>query len=138
MGFFSKLMGKEDSKQENVMNELDVMDAINAHIQWKLRLEKYLSGTSEEKLDPKTICLDNQCKLGKWIHGVAYEHFHEEEDFKTLRDDHALFHVIASDVVANVQGNEKEKAETLFKGEYMKISRKVVHDLTQLSKQMNP
>ena len=45
------------------------MEAINAHIHWKIRLEKYLDGTSEEKLDPKLVSRDDQCKLGKWIHG---------------------------------------------------------------------
>ena len=34
------------------------MDAINAHVYWKIRLEKYVNGTSEENLDPEVICRD--------------------------------------------------------------------------------
>jgi hypothetical protein len=136
MGFFSSLFGSSESKSVNIKNEINIMDAINAHIKWKIRLEKYLNGTSEETLDPKIVCRDDQCVLGKWIHGPALKHFQGDDGFKTLRDDHAQFHVIAGKVVTSVQANEKAAAEALMKGEYMNASRKVVRDLTELHKQI--
>jgi hypothetical protein len=138
MGFFSTLFGKDKtSRNAEIVKGIDIMDAINAHVKWKMRLDKYVNGTSEEMLDPNIICRDDQCTLGKWIHGSAYEYFQGDEGFRTLRDDHASFHLVASKVVMLVQEQNKSAAETLLKTEYMAASRKVVHDLTELSKQLN-
>jgi len=136
MGFFSSLLGFDESKKTNINDEINIMEAINAHVYWKMRLEKYVDGTSEEKLDPKLICRDDQCVLGKWIHGPALKHFHDDDGFITLRDDHAQFHLVASNVVTKVQANDTAAARDLLEGEYLKISHKVVHDLTELNKQL--
>lgn len=112
------------------------MEAINAHVRWKIRLEKYVDGTSEEKLDPGIICRDDQCQLGKWINGPALEHFRDDAGLNTLRDDHAQFHIIAGEVVNKIHANDKVAAEVLLKGEYMEASRKVVRDLTELNKHL--
>lgn len=137
MGFFSNMLGLGQNKKAGIREEINIMDAINAHIRWKVRLEKYLDGTSEEKLDPKVVCLDDQCVLGKWIHGPAQKHFKDDEGLKVLREDHAWFHVVAGKVVGSVQANDKAAAETLMRGEYMNASRKVVRDLTELSKSLS-
>lgn len=136
MGFFSSLFGFDKSKTATAVDGIDVMEAINAHVRWKIRLEKYLNGTSEEQLDPKVICRDDQCVLGKWIYGAAHEHFQNDAGFQTLRADHAQFHVVAGKVVSSVQSNDKATAEALMKGDYISASRKVVHALTELSKQL--
>lgn len=79
MGFFSSLLGLNEDKKAVIQADINVMDAINAHVLWKIRLEKYMDGTSEEKLDAKVICQDNQCKLGKWIYGQAIDYFEGDE-----------------------------------------------------------
>ena len=136
MGFFSSLFSLGEDKKASIKDEINIMDAINAHIKWKIRLESYLNGSSEEKLDPQIVCRDDQCVLGKWIHGPALKHFQDDSGFMTLRDDHAQFHVVAGSVVTNIQGNNKAAAEILMKGEYVSASRKVVHALTELNKQI--
>ena len=113
------------------------MDEINAHIKWKVRLQNYLDGTSQEKLDPMIICRDDQCVLGKWIHGAALKHFHEDGTFHQLRADHAQFHFVAGNVVKHMQANERTEAEALMEGEYQQASRKVVVALTELHKHVN-
>lgn len=139
MGLFSKLFGAGDGKKTaNSSDEINIMEAINAHILWKIRLEKYLDGTSEEKLDPNLICRDDQCKLGKWIHGPALSYFHDDDEvLKTLRSDHAHFHVTAASVVTHVQERKIAEAEAIMDGEYTQASRKVVRDLTQLGKHIH-
>lgn len=140
MGFFSKLLGlgPKEKIAIKIGDEINIMEAINAHILWKIRLEKYLDGTSEEKLDPKVICRDDQCKLGKWIHGPALKYFHDDDEtLHVLRADHAHFHVTAASVVTNVQANNNAAAEAIMDGEYTKASRKVVHGLTALSKHIH-
>lgn len=134
MGFFTSLLGFNEAKVIKIKEEINILDAINAHILWKIRLEKYMKGTSEEKLDPKVICLDNQCKLGKWIHGTAQEHFKDDESLTYLREEHAKFHVFASHIVTKVQANDLAAAQELFEGDYKYTSRKVIFALTELSK----
>jgi hypothetical protein len=136
MGFFSSLLGFDDAKKEVIKNEINIMDAINAHVLWKIRLEKYIYGTSEEKLDPKVICLDNQCKLGKWIYGQADEAFHDDESLKYLREEHAKFHQFAGRIVENVQAKDQGAALALLEGDYKFTSRKVIFALTELGKHL--
>lgn len=135
-GFFG-LSRSNESKKTQIRKEINLMDAINAHIKWKVRLEDYLSGTSQEKLDPMVICRDDQCVLGKWIHGPATRYLHGDVTFHQLRADHAMFHLVAGNVVSHVHANEYVKAVALMEGEYKRSSRKVVLALTRLNEQIN-
>lgn len=141
MGFFSKLFGKGEAAasnmQNDIRNEINISDAITAHMKWKGRLQDYLDGTSQEKLDPMVICRDDQCVLGKWIHGPAVNHFGGDEGFNKLRSDHAQFHFVAGNVVKKVQENDMAAAQVLMKNEYSQASREVIHDLTELNKHLN-
>lgn len=141
MGFFSKLFGHNDSQKANITAviraEINISDAITAHMKWKGRLQNYLDGTSEEQLDPMVICRDDQCVLGKWIHGPALNYFHGDAGFHKLRSDHANFHFIAGNVIKKVQENDKTAADVLMKNDYIQASREVIHDLTELNRHLN-
>ncbi len=128
------LLHKDAAKKEAIRGEIDLPKAVEAHIHWKLRLQAYLEGKSTEQLDPMVICRDDQCELGKWIHGPAMSHFHEVEAFHELRADHAQFHYVAANVVKDVQADNRASAEALLKGEYAHISHKVVIALTELNR----
>lgn len=128
--------GLTEAKKEDIKSEINIMDAITAHVVWKVRLQNYLNGTSTETLDPMVICRDDQCALGKWIHGPGMKHFHEHEAFHTLRADHAQFHYIAANVVKKVQENDRAGADALMDNEYAHTSRKVVHALNELNMQI--
>lgn len=141
MGFFARLFGREGHDavkvSEAVRSEVDIPQCIDAHMKWKGRLQSYLDGTSSEELDPMVICRDDQCVLGKWIHGPALKHFHDDEGFHKLRSDHANFHFIAGSVVKKVQENDRAGSEALFRGEYARASREVIQDLTELNKHLH-
>lgn len=141
MGFFARLFGREGHDavkvSEAVRSEVDIPQCIDAHMKWKGRLQSYLDGTSSEELDPMVICRDDQCVLGKWIHGPALKHFHDDEGFHKLRSDHANFHFIAGSVVKKVQENDRAGSEALFRGEYARTSREVIQDLTELNKHLH-
>lgn len=125
-------LGLTAAKKESIKSEINIMDAIHAHVQWKVRLQNYLNGTSEEVLDPMAICRDDQCALGKWIHGPALTHFHDQDAFHKLRADHAQFHFIAGTVVKKVQDSDRAGATTLMEGDYAHTSHKVVLALNAL------
>lgn len=141
MGFFSRLFGHDERKKTNIQaairSEINISDAIAAHMKWKGRLQSYLDGTSEEKLDPMVICRDDQCVLGKWIHGPALNYFHNDEGFHKLRSDHANFHFVAGNVVKKVQESDMSGADMLMKNDYAQASREVIRDLTELNNHLN-
>lgn len=135
MNFFSGLFSLAKSENANIRNEINIPDAVLAHVNWKVRLQKYIDGKSDEQLDPMLICRDDQCDLGKWIHGPATNRFHADKSFHTLRADHAQFHYVAANVVRYVQENDRAGAEALLKGEYARVSHHVVQLLNELNKQ---
>lgn len=142
MGFFSKLFGHDEEKEairvrEAIRSEINIPECIDAHMKWKGRLQKYLDGTSEEQLDPMVVCRDDQCTLGKWIHGPALTYFHGDESFHKLRADHATFHFVAGTVVKKIQENDFAGSEALMRSDYARASREVIQDLTELNKQLN-
>lgn len=134
---FLGLSRPDESKKAQILKEINLTDAINAHIKWKIRLQDYLSGISQEKLDPMVICRDDQCVLGKWIHGPALKHLHGDATFQQLCSDHAQFHSVAGNVVRHVHASEYVKAVALMEGEYKRSSRKVVLALNKLNEQVN-
>lgn len=137
MGLFSSvasLLHLNSDKKAQIREEIDLPQAVQAHINWKLRLQNYLEGRSEEKLDAMVICRDDQCELGQWIHGPGMGHFHDLEPFQQLRADHAQFHYVAANVVQNVQAKDFLGARKILDEEYPHISRKVVLGLTELHK----
>lgn len=139
MGLFSGVasllnLKLDSAKKAEISSEIDLSKAVDSHIQWKLRLQNYLDGNSDEQLDPMVICRDDQCVLGQWIHGQGMAHFHELQPFHQLRADHAEFHYIAGNVVKHAQSDERSQAEALMTEDYARISHKVVRSLTELHK----
>ena len=114
------------------MSENVFYHAVEAHIKWKIRLQKHLDGTSTEKLNPDVICLDNQCVLGQWIYGDG-QSYKTMEGFEELRTIHADFHKCASEVVRKSDTGEKATAEKIFKNDYATLSK----DITRMLVKMN-
>lgn len=115
---------------------MNFFDAINVHIAWKVRLAKYIDGTSDETLDPEVICRDDVCPLGKWIYENLEEHG-EIDEFHTMRDLHANFHEAAAEIVRMADSGEGTKAEECLHGDYARLSNKVVKSITHLDRKLN-
>lgn len=113
---------------------IDFFTAIEAHVRWKIRLEAYIAGISGEKLDPEVVSRDDQCALGKWIHGSGGVRFGSHPRFLELREIHALFHKNAGDVIRAIQRGDTETARaSLLKGEYAHSSQRVKAELARLA-----
>lgn len=114
--------------------QLDVVAAIQAHVQWKLKLLAYIHGEGEEKLDPEEVSSDCLCKLGQWIYGHGAESYGDHDKFQSLKAVHADFHRYAGDVVRAVNQGEKEHALHLLQsGEYPKVSNRIKSMLAGIS-----
>jgi hypothetical protein len=116
-----------------VVGGLNFMDAIVAHQKWKTRLAAYLVGTSDEKLDYRVICRDDQCVLGKWINGAGSDIFGHIPLFSQLKMTHAQFHLAAASIVSLQDDGKPEKArDALRQGDYPQNSIRVQGLLSSL------
>ncbi|MGM0594549.1 MAG: CZB domain-containing protein [Pseudomonadota bacterium] len=119
---------------DNDEKELDVCAAIQAHVQWKLRLQRYIRGESEEQLDPVRVGCDKSCSLGQWLHSHGEESYGSHEKFQRLKAVHADFHSYAADVIHAVHRGERDHAKRLLHhGEYPKVSNRIKSMLAGLS-----
>jgi hypothetical protein len=123
-------------QKQEIKSEISIADAVDAHVKWKLRLQRYCSGVSDEKLDADTVCRDDQCVLGKWIYGPAQNHFHGNACFDKMCSEHASFHMLAGSVVRKMQSGDKLGAEEILDNDYRHTSFRVIKTLTELNRQI--
>ena len=112
---------------------MDFKSAIQAHLQWKLKLASYLR-KPDGTLNAATIEPDNRCELGQWIHGAGAVHAAHPE-FSALKQSHARFHHAAADVVRKVDAGKvvTEEIAVGSKSEFGSASSECVKLLLTLS-----
>jgi methyl-accepting chemotaxis protein len=93
---------------------LDLDTAIKAHAEWKTRLRAAMSG--KQQLDAASIGKDNQCPLGKWLHGEAKAKYAGLKSYGPCVSAHAAFHVEAGKVAALINGAKYAEAEAALGG----------------------
>ncbi len=86
--------------------------AVEAHRAWKVKLRKAIA--DHEKLDAATLCRDDQCPLGKWIHGPGGKQWGSRPTFVALLESHAEFHKTAGAVAQQINAGQYEQAERLI------------------------
>jgi methyl-accepting chemotaxis protein len=126
----------EGSSLEQVTMERSVADfdfdkAIEAHRQWKVKLRKAIA--EHEKLDAEQICKDDQCPLGKWIHGAGGTQWGHRPTFVALLDKHAEFHQTAGGVARKINAGHFAEAERLIGSgsQFAQVSTEVATILTK-------
>lgn len=90
----------------------DFNQAIDAHRQWKVKLRTAIS--KQETLDVNTICRDDCCPLGMWLHGKGGKHWNGQPIFRQLIDKHAQFHKAAGAVAEKINRHLFDDAEKLI------------------------
>jgi len=114
----------------------DFGTAIEAHRQWKVKLRKAIA--EREHLDADTICRDDQCPLGRWIHGPGGERHGTRRLFTDLLARHADFHRAAGAVARRINSGAMEDAERLISAgsEFARLSNEVGTLLTAARREM--
>lgn len=121
------------SMESKEIEGLNFATAVEAHNKWRVRLAAVIDGTSTEKLEPGVVSQDNQCVLGKWVHGGGAQKFGHEATFHQLRDTHAEFHAQAGRVLALAQGGQAAEArKQLENGDYLVLSHRIRAQLASL------
>lgn len=123
-----QLAREQGLKAEMAAAEFDFNSAIQAHIDWKMKLTNYIA-KPDGTLDSKVVCKDNNCALGKWIHGAGSEHRDSNPTvFDSLKSSHAEFHRTAGEVVELANAGRKKEALVLVSptGQYGAVSKRTV------------
>ena len=95
-----------------VVTDFDFDKAIEAHRQWKVRLRKAIAERSS--LDADTLCRDDRCPLGQWLHGNGGRRWGSAPGFTALLERHAEFHNAAGQVARQINAGAVEQAERLI------------------------
>jgi aerotaxis receptor len=92
----------------------DLDQAVAAHLQWKTKLRNAID--RGEKLDVDTVCRDDRCPLGQWIHGEGRARWGHVPEFTKLLQEHAAFHRTVGDVARQINAGQKEAATRALAG----------------------
>ncbi len=101
-----------DEPKGKAIEDFDFDAAIAAHRQWKVKLRQAIA--DHQRLDAETICRDDQCPLGKWIHGPGGAKWGKKPLFTELLQKHAEFHVTAGGVAKRINASDYAQAEHLI------------------------
>ena len=114
---------------------MNMDDAVKAHVGWKSKLKTYLSAPNKS-LNPADVEKDNNCDLGKWLHGEGVKHSGKKV-YKDLVAEHAKFHKAAAGIVRRADSGQKVLEETALgaKSEFSALSGKVVELIMACAKE---
>jgi len=90
----------------------DFDQAIEAHRQWKVKLRKAIADRT--RLDAETICRDDRCPLGQWLHGAGGQRWSGQPGFVALLEKHAEFHAAAGAAARTINAGAYADAERLI------------------------
>lgn len=103
--------------------------AINAHIEWKTRLLRYIE-CPDHSLKPAIVASDKLCQLGKWIQAQEGTYGRLPE-YQRLVCDHTVFHQHAGQIVDKANRGEQVSERDITHPDcaYAIASRNVVHSI---------
>jgi hypothetical protein len=113
--------------------DLGAIEAIEAHMRWKARLESRLFGSRQTPLQADRIFRDNLSTLGRWLYGPGRERFGTLETFADLRRYNAEFHRHAGQAVMAFNAGRREEAiRMVTSGDYVRASSRIRQTLARL------
>ena len=91
---------------------MDLSNAIESHINWRVKFRKAIA--SHESMDVTTISRDNCCELGIWLHGDGKSKYGNLRSFDDCVRKHAAFHVEAARVAKAINDMKFKDAEAML------------------------
>ena len=115
---------------------LDIKQAIDVHVRWKQKLTAYVA-KPDRSLNAVALSQDNQCELGKWLHGEGQKQSNWA-GYAQLVSEHARFHKAASAVVKNADAGQRMTESVSLGGssEYSTASNTVVTMLMKMMREV--
>jgi Chemoreceptor zinc-binding domain len=121
------------------MTELQPIDrAIAAHARWKSHLRQAIE-TGKSEWTSEGVRLDNLCEFGRWLQERSPAE-KAADQFRTVRDLHAQFHLEASRVLELALAGHREQAAAAMAigSPFATVSSKLTTALTAWKKQAPP
>lgn len=91
---------------------MDLNAAIQKHSEWKFKFRNALF--SGEPLDAAAIARDNNCEIGKWLHGEAHALYVSKASYAGCLASHAAFHKEAAKVAVAINAKQNGQAEKMM------------------------
>lgn len=120
------------AEHEEEFHGLNMKTAIEAHLQWKDRLEQAIAKASGETLEVGRVAADDRCILGQWLHGEAKQRFSEHAEYRDLVKAHADFHLMAGDILCDAHDDRMEEAREKLRHAFRQKSDRVQLALVRL------
>ncbi|MEX8493728.1 cache domain-containing protein [Sphaerotilus sp.] len=129
------MVGIKESSTAPV-GEFDFSSAIEAHRKWKVRLRAAIA--EHGKLDVQTLCRDDRCPLGQWLHGPGGARWGQRPLFVELVERHAAFHRTAAEVAQTINREQYDEAERLIGAgsAFTQVSTEVASLLTRAKREL--
>ena len=135
---YIKFLGTLNLKLTSSQKQFDFDSAIKAHVDWKMKLTKYLENP-DGSLQESKVCVDNACPLGQWIYGEGSRYRSNHLiTFDALKKSHTDFHLCAGDIIRYINNNNRTMANQLLgaQGKYSLISEKTIELLEKLKSEI--
>lgn len=134
--FIAKLVTSVEADPRMLIVPFNFDAAINAHIDWKMKLTKYMANP-DRSLNSDHVCKDNQCALGKWIYGDGQQ-YSQLGNFSELRATHADFHKTAGKIIEYIHSGSAASAQKLLspEGYYSEVSDKCVKLIREIKSEV--
>ena len=89
-------------------------------------------------MDADTICRDDQCMLGKWLHGRGKSSYGSRPQFASLIEAHRVFHEEAGKVARVVNQGAGQEAERMLESDtgFGRASQQVTQLIVQLKSEI--
>ena len=109
--------------------KLEIANGLNSHGEWKQRLIDAIS-TGKSEWKSQTVCKDDQCEFGKWLHACGGPEKTSAHYIK-VKTLHADFHKVAANILTLALNNEKEEAiKSISTGSpYLLITTKLTREM---------
>jgi len=115
---------------------VDLNAAIQKHAEWKFKFHNAI--LSGEPMDASAIAKDNNCKMGKWLHGEARTLYGQKGAYARCLANHAAFHGEAAKVAAAINAKKKDVAEKMLANgsAFSEASKKVAVSIIELKNEI--
>ena len=112
------------SPDQQDLNGLTLVEAIEAHNAWIKKLDDTLAGKNPEEYDPKIVGADHLCKVGQWIYGKCQE-LKGYPEFEKLRLAHKKFHDLAGQILEFRADKKFTNALTILRTDFPDASKDI-------------
>jgi len=128
-------LGEDDSAGSSEGRTIDFANAIDVHVKWRAKLAAYIANP-DQSLSVATVGKDNNCELGKWLHGEGRK-FAGMPAYAQVMADHARFHRAAGEIIRKADAGQIKSEDLALgtKSDYAAASSAVVTSLMKIQRQ---